>query len=217
MTTPLIETKDVSFAYEKKQILKNISLTINPGDRILLLGANGAGKSTLLRLLANLISPHQGKVNYFDTPERLSYLGHDLQLYLDLTVRENLEFFSSLWGGDSEGAMEFWSIKKYQRSAVKNLSQGQKKRVALAASYLISPTLALLDEPSTNLDVLGADLLKDRLSQTEAPEACVVASHDLRFFSDWCNRLFVIDNSLLSECKEIDPKTIQETYLKVLK
>ena len=182
-----------------------------------MLGANGAGKSTLLRLLVNLLNPHQGEINCYGEYESLSYLGHDLQLYLDLTVSQNLAFFTSLWGGDCDDAMQYWSLLEYKDRAVKTLSQGQKKRVALAVSYLTTPHLSLLDEPSSNLDVLGANLLKEKLLQCGNHNACIVASHNLRFFADWCNRVLVIDDCLISQYEGLSPEEIKEIYLKVLR
>src|SRR5262245_45787856 len=98
---------DVARHYGRRKALSQISFTCDPGEIVGLLGPNGAGKSTLLNILATLLSPSKGKIEYGDrTIENggaevralIGMLGHDLFLYPELTARENLEFFAHLYG-----------------------------------------------------------------------------------------------------------------------
>ena len=98
---------DVSRYYGRRRALSHVSLELQPGELVGLLGPNGAGKSTLLAVLATLIRPSSGRVIYGNYSgsrstsalrESIGFLSHDLQLYAELTARENLEFFAGLYG-----------------------------------------------------------------------------------------------------------------------
>ena len=93
--------------YGRRTALRNVTLTLRSGELVGLVGPNGAGKSTLLGVMATLIQPSKGSVSYGDRSSRqagaslranIGFLSHDLQLYSDLTARENLEFFAGLYG-----------------------------------------------------------------------------------------------------------------------
>ena len=98
---------DVSRYYGRRRALSHVSLTLQPGQLVALLGPNGAGKSTLLGVLATLIRPSTGSIHYGDHSDKeataglraqIGFLSHDLQLYAELTARENLELFAGLYG-----------------------------------------------------------------------------------------------------------------------
>jgi len=164
-------------SYLNKVIFKNVNLEFKEGDSIAITGRNGSGKSTLLKVLANLIKPNKGKVGIFDNdkeviPDKIHlYLGMIapyINLYDELTAYENLDFFfdlkcnSSIFNDKKERIKYLLDkINLYGRrnDEVKNYSSGMKQRVKLAFAIINDPKILLLDEPRTNLDVEGIDLV----------------------------------------------------------
>ncbi|HEX4156149.1 MAG TPA: ABC transporter ATP-binding protein [Acidobacteriaceae bacterium] len=173
-TAPAVELTNVSRLYGSFAALRGISLRVQPGAAILLLGENGAGKSTLLRLLSGLIAPTSGSVAIFDRdprdqPDRLALMSHAPMLYDELTGLENLRYFASLYsdGGrpkpDPAQALRDVGLDPALPRRVGDYSQGMRQRASLARVLMLSPDLLLLDEPFSNLDAASAQLMLDRL------------------------------------------------------
>lgn len=164
-------------SFLNKVIFKNVNLEFKEGDSVAITGRNGSGKSTLLKVLANLIKPNKGKVGIFDNDKEVIqdrihlYLGMIapyINLYDELTAYENLDFFfdlkcnSSIFNDKKERIKYLLDkINLYGRrnDEVKNYSSGMKQRVKLAFAIINEPKILLLDEPRTNLDVEGIDLV----------------------------------------------------------
>jgi heme exporter protein A len=160
-----------------------------------LLGPNGAGKSTLLAILGTLLQPTSGSVQYgagsaaaadkASLRGRIGMLGHDLYLYPELTARENLTFFSALYGEREPGAAADRALAQAGLSdrahdAVSSFSRGMRQRVALERALIHHPRLLLLDEPFTGLDEASVAALLRRLRGLRDAQAIVVlATHDL--------------------------------------
>jgi ABC-2 type transport system ATP-binding protein len=158
-------------SYANRLILRDIDLHLAPGDTCALLGANGSGKSTLLRALAGLVKPESGSVAiggrdlYRQRAAALAQVGFVAQrfgLYEDLTVEENLRFYGrcyELWGEPLrraiDASIERFDLAAWRRNTAGTLSYGWKQRLAAAAATLHSPSLLLLDEATTGLDVDG--------------------------------------------------------------
>jgi ABC-2 type transport system ATP-binding protein len=177
--TVALEIKNVSHNFGKFTALDNVSLNINSGDFTVLLGLNGAGKTTLYSLITRLYNNNSGsiKIYGFDVRENpvnaLKNIGVVFQqptLDLDLSVKENLEYHSSLHGISSEEANkridnEIGRIKLDEKikSKVRSLSGGQRRRVEIARSLLHKPKLLLLDEPTVGLDIGSRQMILDHV------------------------------------------------------
>ncbi len=216
----------VSRHYGRRRALWRVSLEVAAGDVVGLLGPNGAGKSTLLRLLATLIAPSSGRVHYGDRTaremggalrRRIGYLSHDLQLYPELTARENLEFFARLYGDrqpDERVAAALRSARLDDRAdePVQRFSRGMRQRLALERTLLHAPRLVLLDEPFTGLDDRSAVDLAARLRALGGDGRIVLlATHDIDVVEDVLDRAVVLQRGRATPL-EREGRTLRDRY-----
>jgi len=172
-----------------RHVLRGVSFAASPGQCVLLTGRNGAGKTTLLRAVAGLLDPEEGQVAWRGAPARqtrdafhseLAYLGHEPPLKGDLTGRENLRYATGIRravnSADIDDALSRTGAKEFGDRAVRTLSAGQKRRVALAGVLLAGASLWLLDEPTTNLDADGQQLVARLIEEQLARSGIVVAA-----------------------------------------
>jgi heme exporter protein A len=172
-----------------RALISGLSLSLRPGQLALLMGPNGSGKTSLLRAIGGFAPIAHGTIvangitvtgNESDVRQSIAYLGHLDGLKKDLTAEENIQFINSLRGSSrvvSELIAELGLAPVAHRS-VRLLSAGQKRRVALAALRTSQAPLWLLDEPLTNLDRMGRELLVRWLdSHLQLGGTAVVATH----------------------------------------
>ncbi len=203
---------DLARHYGRRKALSQVNFTCGAGDIIGLLGPNGAGKSTLLNILATLISPSRGRVEYGDRTAaeggaevrgRIGMLGHDLFLYPELTARENLVFFAQLYGLPNVRAVAQASLARAGLAdrgddLVSGFSRGMRQRVALERALLHEPRLVLLDEPFTGLDQASTAALVARLRERQqAGCILVMATHDLDVADGLLSRAIYLKNGRL--------------------
>jgi heme ABC exporter ATP-binding subunit CcmA len=172
--------------------LAGADLEVDTGEVLLLSGPNGAGKTTLLRLCAGLLSPRAGEaevlgVDLRTEPRRVrravALVGHETFCYDDLTVAENVRFVARATGhavADADAALERVGLERVAGVTHARLSEGQRRRLALANALARKPALLLLDEPHAGLDEQGRAVLED-VVRTTADAGCTVmlASHEL--------------------------------------
>lgn len=189
-------------------VLREITLSFAVGSRCLLIGPNGAGKTTFLRLAVQLDRPQLGAVEcpYTD----IGFFSHEIILYKDFTLRENLRLFQKLSGAeeDIKSVLAAWLLDEQADQYVRNLSRGEQTRAALARAFLGMPELLVLDEPTNALDESSLSILVKQL-QAYAPDAIViVASHQVDLLAEWANRIIVLD-----ACKVVyDTSTAQGVF-----
>ena len=169
-------------SFRDRPILRDVSLSVPRGSCVLVNGANGVGKTTLLRVVAGIITPDGGSVSFDDMdPERdrrayqrrLGFLAAgDRGLYARLTVRQNLALWAKLallskaeWLSSIEKSVTRFGLSDLANQRSDRLSMGQRQRVRLAMTFLHSPDLVLLDEPTTSLDQEGQDRIRDAVGE----------------------------------------------------
>ncbi len=160
---PIIEIKDLSYAYGRSEAVHDFNLTVLPGRCYGLFGRNGAGKTTTMKCLLNLLRPVRGSVRVFGidpardelaVKRRLAYVPDYVAFYPWMTVRETLDYlasFRSHWNSDIERDL----LTRFQLDATQRtgaLSKGQRTQLALVAAICPEPELLLLDEPTSGLD-----------------------------------------------------------------
>ena len=160
-------------------LFKDVGLALEAGSLLYVLGENGSGKSSLLRMLCGLLMPGQGEILWAGKSIKhhaeqylpnLKYLGHLNGLKDDLTALENLQMGARIAGQDvtaaaALAALTAIGIARCANLPVRVLSQGQKRRVALAALWLSRSPLWILDEPFAALDVAATEVLAARISE----------------------------------------------------
>lgn len=173
-------------------LFDQLSFSVAPGTALLVQGANGAGKTTLLRVLAGLTQAEEGEVRLGGQPLRdlarqsgracLAYCGHAPALKPTLTARENLDFFARLSGfppAAIDPLLQELGLGSVADLPVQVLSAGQKRRAALARVRMSGAPLWLLDEPHTNLDREGRELLTALLrAHLRGAGLAVIAAHE---------------------------------------
>jgi heme ABC exporter ATP-binding subunit CcmA len=206
-----VEASDVSRHFGRRRALSRVSLTARRGDILGLLGPNGAGKSTLIGILATLVAPSTGTIQYGGRtsadhgPEiraRIGLLAHELHLYSELTARQNLDFFARLYNLDARKAvgpaLNRAGLTDRADDVVSGFSRGMRQRLALERALLHEPRLVLLDEPFTGLDDAAVTTISERLRTLAANGAIViVATHDLDLADGLVTRLAVVTNGRL--------------------
>jgi heme exporter protein A len=170
-----------SFGSPPVRALDGVSFTIQPGQTLAVFGPNGAGKTTLLKVLAGLIRPQRGHVQVEGGRRAVGWIGHQPQLYGQLTVRENLRFWASLYDVQSPpDLLKRLGLREQADRPVRALSRGLVQRVAIARALVHDPRVLLLDEPFTGLDRLASEAFSRLLAQhAAAGRATVLVTHNV--------------------------------------
>jgi heme exporter protein A len=214
--SPLLETATAAAAVaihrlgktiDQRPILRGINLDVSAGQAVAIVGANGAGKSTLLRILATLTPPTEGSVELFGQPldkggsairRRIGLISHQSLLYRDLTARENLEFFSKLFGVANPKAramtlLDVVGLADRANDLVRTFSRGMTQRVSIARALVHRPELILADEPFAGLDVASVDVVARIINQLrEIGRTVLLVDHDIQRSLELTDRVVVL-------------------------
>ena len=185
-----IELERLERRYGERIALAGVTVRVEAGQTLAVLGGNGAGKTTLLRVLAGLLRPHGGTARVLDAhlpaerwklPGSIGYLGHEPLLYRELSGRENLRYHADLHGVAHEridALLAQLGVARRADEPVRDLSKGLVQRFAVARAVLHDPRLLLLDEPRANLDPAAADLVEPLIGRASG-RTRVLVSHDV--------------------------------------
>lgn len=203
-----IEIHDVSKLYGKQKALDGINLTINKGEVVGLLGPNGAGKSTLMKILTSYIPPSSGTayikgINVQDdsvkTRKIIGYLPENNPLYLDMYVKEYLEFVLGIYNKKSKRKESINSIialtglELEQKKKIGALSKGYRQRVGLAQALVHDPEILILDEPTSGLDPNQLVGIRQIISDLGKEKTVILSTHIMQEVEAVCNRIVIID------------------------
>jgi len=161
--------------------LDDVSFSVRPGQTLAVFGPNGAGKTTLLKVLAGLIQPQRGRAHVEGGRRAIGWIGHQPQLYSQLTVRENLRFWASLYDVlPPADLLPRLGLAEHADRPVRALSRGLVQRVAIARALVHDPKVLLLDEPFTGLDRTAAETLGGLLGRVVSTGgATVLVTHNV--------------------------------------
>ena len=185
-----IELERLERRYGERVALAGVSVRVEEGQTLAVLGGNGAGKTTLLRVLAGLLRPNGGSARVLGAdlpgerwklPSEVGYLGHEPLLYRELSGRENLNYHARLHRLAPARVEELLGAVGMENRAddpVRDLSKGLIQRLAVARAVLHEPALLLLDEPRANLDPAAVELLEPLIGRASGCTR-VLVSHDV--------------------------------------
>jgi len=230
MSHHVIEFKNISYTYpDGNMAISKINLRILHGESVGIVGANGAGKSSLLMLLAGILVPTNGEINFGDTPinkkslpfirQRLGFTfqNPDDQLFMN-TIYEDVAFGPRNYGFDEETvnrrvleALDRVGILELRDRPPYKLSGGEKRAASIATVLAMEPDVLAMDEPSNALDPKSRRRLINLLK--EFTHTKIIASHDLDLVLDLCERVVIIkDGQIAYDGKAMDILT-DETIL----
>lgn len=212
--TAAVLIQNLKKRYGKVEAVKDISLSVEPGEIFGLLGPNGAGKTTTIRCLCTLTKPDSGKVevsgiSVIDQPklarQRLGYVAQEVALDKVLTGRELLQLQSALYHLPKatakkriEDVVEVLGLGEYADKKTGSYSGGIRRRIDLAAGLLHQPDVLVLDEPTVGLDIESRFVVWDLLRKLrEAGTTVLITSHYLEEIDALANRVAIIDKGIV--------------------
>ncbi|EFR44416.1 amino acid ABC transporter ATP-binding protein [Streptococcus pseudoporcinus] len=221
MSNPIIEIKHLKKSYGNHQVLKDISLSVNKGEVISIIGSSGSGKSTLLRSINLLEEPTDGEVlfhgknvladNYNLTHyrEKLGMVFQSFNLFENLNVLENAIVAQTTVLKRSRSEAEkiakenlnsVGMTEQYWKAKPKQLSGGQKQRVAIARALSVNPEAMLFDEPTSALDPeMVGEVLKTMQDLAKSGLTMIIVTHEMDFAQEVSNRVIFMDKGVIAE------------------
>lgn len=209
----LIAMKNVTIAFEGAVAVDNVSLSVNKGDYLVIVGENGSGKSTLMRAMLGLVRPKSGKIIYDDglKKNQIGYLPQQTVAQRDFPAsveevvlsgcvnRMGMRFrFNKAEKQKALANMELLDITGFKKKSYRNLSGGQQQRVLLARALCATDSILLLDEPVTGLDPAAADEMYAVIRELNRRQgvAIVMVSHDIHGALKDADKVLVMDRGM---------------------
>ena len=184
---------NVGHGYGRGFLFRNLSVELRPGSAAVIAGENGTGKTTLLRILAGLLTPREGSVMYYrDTDPlplavgrpRRGFVTPDINLYPELTARENLSLACALRGVRTTADVDSWlgrlGLDGVENDLVGSFSLGMRQRLKYACSLAYRPEVLILDEPCSHLDEEGRRIVAELVLRQREEGVVVIATNDPR-------------------------------------
>lgn len=228
----VIEIENVSFAYTRAPVLRDVTLIVPAGEFLGIVGPNAGGKSTLIKLILGLLQPDSGTIRVLEkdpvqarphigyVPQYPTFSRRDFPINVVDTVLMGRLGFSSHLGGYSKAdreianeAMLAVEISDIAKRPIGALSGGQLQRVLIARALACKPEILILDEPTANIDMRVEEDIFGLLKQYNEHMTIMVVSHDIGFISGYVDRVACLNQTLVCHATdEISGKTIEELY-----
>lgn len=225
-----IEVSSITKLYGTQKALNTVSFSVNKGSIVGFLGPNGAGKSTMMKILTGYINPTEGAVmvnginvleNSIEAQKSIGYLPENNPLYLEMYVKEYLQFQASIYKVAKEGISEI--IKKVgltpeAHKKIGQLSKGYQQRVGLAAALLHNPDVLILDEPTTGLDPNQLIGIRALIKEIGKDKTVLFSTHIMQEVEAVCDRVIIIKNGeividkLLKDVRSNQKQVIEVTF-----
>ena len=210
-----IKVKKLSKVYGTQKALTEVSFEINKGEIVGFLGPNGAGKSTLMKILTGYIPQTNGDAkicnldinkNSIETRSRIGYLPEHNPLYLDMYVKEYLEFVANIYNVNHKYIDEMikkTGLLKEQHKLIHSLSKGYRQRVGLAQALIHNPEVLILDEPTTGLDPNQLIEIRSLIKEVGREKTVLLSTHIMQEVEAICDRVIIINKGQIVANKTI--------------
>ena len=220
----IFDVKDLSFKYENKKGINNITFSISAPGVLAILGANGSGKTTLLKTIIGINHAQHGEV-LIDERRIDDSITDDISFLLDtdilietFTVKEMIDYFIimkklGIEKDDLNALLEKYSISGYINEKIKNLSKGIRKRVAIFLTFLGNPKVIILDEPTDGLDTEGMILLKKIIKDNSS--IIIITSHMLDFIEKIADSILFIKRGMIEAIGIDEFAKLEEKYIQL--
>ncbi len=230
----VIETKDLTKFFGKRNIIYHLDLKVPKGVVYGFLGPNGAGKTTTIKMLTAALRPTYGEIRIFgleipqkrvEIMKKIGYMPEIPIAYEDMTIVEFLTYMGRLSGLKKEKAMEqtkelmrYVGVGRLALNKIKELSSGQKQRVAFASALIADPELLILDEPTANLDPLGRiEFIGKIISLAKEGKTIFVSSHIVSEVEKMCNYVGLINQGrLIAQGRVSELTQVEETEYDII-
>tara|TARA_S200000501_G_scaffold377224_1_gene434777 strand:+ start:1262 stop:2167 length:906 start_codon:yes stop_codon:yes gene_type:complete len=210
-----IIVKNLSKIYGTQKALQEVSFEVNKGEILGFLGPNGAGKSTLMKILTGYIPQTNGYAkicnldineNSLETRSKIGYLPEHNPLYLDMYVKEYLEFVANIYEVNHKyinEMIEKTGLQKEQHKLIGSLSKGYRQRVGLAQALLHNPEVLILDEPTTGLDPNQLVEIRSLIKEIGREKTVMLSTHIMQEVEAICDRVIIINKGRIVANKNI--------------
>jgi iron complex transport system ATP-binding protein len=233
-----LQAREIHFCYDKTQVIRGVSMSLKQGEFLGIIGPNGAGKSTMLRILCGILKPNQGTVELLGEElsnqshkviaQKIAFVPQETHFTLDFPVndivrmgrypyqrpfqREDLADHSAV-----DYALEAANVAGLCKRPVNSLSSGERQRVVIARALAQSPSILLLDEPTSHLDLHHQFAIMELLKRLNADGISIaVVHHDLNLASLYCQNLVLMDNGTIHDEGKpndlLNEKTLSDVY-----
>lgn len=211
MISDALNIEDIVKDYNSKNVINNISMSINPGEIIGLLGPNGAGKTTLFYIIMGLIRPNSGQIKldghditklamYSRARLGISYLPQEPSIFRGMNVRDNINCVLEITEKNKklrkiklEKLIEIFGLEKIQKSSARVLSGGERRRVEIARSIATQPKYILMDEPFSGVDPIAIEEIKKIIkSLSDNNIGIIITDHNVRDTLSLIDRAYLI-------------------------
>lgn len=213
----LLECINLCKSFGKKQILKNVSFSINEGDILAFIGPNGSGKTTTIKLILGLQKIDSGEVlinglditkNFEDAIRKVGAIVENPDSYMYLTGWQNLRLIADYYGNisdeDINELVKYVGLESRINDKVNKYSLGMRQRLGIARALLNKPNILILDEPTNGLDPEGIKDLRVLLKHLASDGmGILISSHNLAELESFCNKVCIIDNGTIIESSEV--------------
>ena len=211
-----IEVKNLSKTYSKQLAVDNISFYVKKGEIVGFLGPNGAGKSSVMKILTNFIKDFEGEAfineisireNPILTQKSIGYLPENNPLYIEMYVREYLDFHADLYQVSKlkiDEIIDEVGLKSHVHKFIHELSKGYRQRVGLAAALLHDPEVLILDEPTTGLDPNQLVEIRDLIKKVGKEKTVLFSTHILQEVEAVCDRVIILKEGKIVANERLD-------------
>lgn len=226
----IIEVKNVWKSFKTVQAVKGIDLKIPKGEFVALLGPNGAGKTTLVEMIEGIQKPDKGEITIMgkhwkgneDELHRIIGLSLQETRFIDkLRVSETLQLFASFFNKGKQRVneiIEIVGLEEKRRSYVVNLSGGQRQRLALGISLINSPSILLLDEPTTGLDPNARREIWEILQKLKglSETSMILTTHYMEEAENLCDYIIIMDNGVILREGTLTQLLVEDSDTKIV-